>query len=139
MTVDTVVRMDQQDLATAKYVALTTYKRDGSTVSNPMWLIGADGTYEMMTEDNSFKVTRIRNNPAVTLQVSDAKGNPAEGSTVYSGIATLLTGVESTMVVDQVKAKYGIAAKLISVVGKITGFLKRRPSGEKIGIRISVD
>ncbi|HJN91174.1 MAG TPA: hypothetical protein QGF05_00435 [Dehalococcoidia bacterium] len=45
--------MDTAELDDAKYISLTTYKRDGSGVATPMWLVGADGMYQVITEAES--------------------------------------------------------------------------------------
>ena len=130
--------MDQQDLATAKYVALTTHKRNGDAVSTPMWIVGYDGVYEMMTADSSWKVTRIRNNPQVALQVSDMKGQVEAGSVAHTGTATILAGDEATPIIERVRDKYGLAAKIMSVQRTVVRFLSREPSAETVGIRITI-
>jgi hypothetical protein len=33
------------DLYSARYIALTTFKKDGTPVATPVWIAGANGTY----------------------------------------------------------------------------------------------
>jgi uncharacterized protein len=46
-----------------KYLSLTSYKRDGSGVSTPVWFVIDDRRLLVMTDPQSFKVKRIRRNP----------------------------------------------------------------------------
>jgi uncharacterized protein len=57
-----------------KYLALTSFKRDGTGVSTPVWFVLDDGQLLVMTASRSFKVKRIRRNPAVTVAPCTASG-----------------------------------------------------------------
>ena len=74
-------------LADERFVALTTFKRNGEGVSTPMW-IGRDGAdLFVWTPADSWKVKRVRNNPRVLLapsnrfgKVRDEVSPPVEGT-----------------------------------------------------------
>ncbi|NUP25633.1 MAG: PPOX class F420-dependent oxidoreductase, partial [Nocardia sp.] len=66
--------MSWDQLAQAKYVSLTTYKKDGTPVGTPVWVAPDGDLLLVWTNPDSWKVKRIRRNPDVTLPVSDNRG-----------------------------------------------------------------
>ena len=48
--------MDIDALARAKYLSLTTFKRDGSAVATPVWLVREDDALLVITQGSSAKV-----------------------------------------------------------------------------------
>ena len=56
-----------QERFPGKYLSLTSYKRDGTGVSTPVWFVIDDGRLLVMTDPESFKAKRIRRNPDVTI------------------------------------------------------------------------
>ena len=78
MSTQTIERPATRDDATAqftgKYLSLTSFKRDGTGVATPVWFV-ADGERLLVTTDaDSFKVKRIRRNPAVSVAPCSASG-----------------------------------------------------------------
>ena len=59
-----------------KYLSLTTYRRDGSPVSTPLWFVEADGRLFATTGADSYKARRLRRNPAALVAPCDARGRP---------------------------------------------------------------
>jgi uncharacterized protein len=57
-----------------KYLSLTSFKRDGSGVATPVWFVIDDGRLLVKTDAESFKVKRIRGDPAVTIAPCTASG-----------------------------------------------------------------
>jgi PPOX class probable F420-dependent enzyme len=57
-----------------KYVSLTTFRRDGTAVSTPVWFIPENGSLLVETDGNSYKVKRIRRNDNVTVASCNATG-----------------------------------------------------------------
>ena len=57
-----------------KYLSLTSYKRDGTGVSTPVWFVIDEGRLLVMTDPQSLKVKRIRRNPNVTIAPCTATG-----------------------------------------------------------------
>ena len=126
-------------IADEKYVALTTYKRDGEAKSLPVWITDlGDGTMGFTTASSSYKVKRLRNDNRVLLQPSDSRGNVVEGSEPVSGTAEVVQGAEFTRVRDRIKAKYGVQFTLISAIGNLAR-LFRRGSGTDTAIVITLD
>jgi PPOX class probable F420-dependent enzyme len=57
-----------------KYLSLTTYRRDGSPVSNPVWFVEEDGRLLVTTAADSYKARRLRRNPAAMVAPCTATG-----------------------------------------------------------------
>ena len=96
------------ELDEARYVALTTFTRDGTPKPTPVWITGSDGTYLFTTSADTWKVKRLGNDPRVEVRVCDARGRVEPGATAYRGNAVVLSDDAS---VDQamraVSDKYG--------------------------------
>ena len=57
-----------------KYLSVTSYKADGTGVATPVWFVEQDGTLLIETDSASFKVRRIRTNPAVSVAPCSSRG-----------------------------------------------------------------
>jgi uncharacterized protein len=57
-----------------KYIALTTFRRNGTGVATPVWFGEDDGKLYVMTRGDMGKVKRIRNNPQVKLAPCTIRG-----------------------------------------------------------------
>ena len=57
--------MDAATLAREKQISLTTFKRDGTPVSTPVWTVSDDGRRLLVwSAADTWKVKRIRRGPA---------------------------------------------------------------------------
>jgi PPOX class probable F420-dependent enzyme len=62
-------------LADARYISLTTFKRDGSPVSTPVWVVSDDGRRLLVwTGAKTWKVRRILRDPRVLVARSTVRG-----------------------------------------------------------------
>ena len=59
-----------------KYLSLTTYRRDGTPVSTPVWFVEEDGRLFVTTAADSYKAKRLRRNPAAMVAPCTARGLP---------------------------------------------------------------
>ena len=57
-----------------KYLSITSFRRDGSGVSTPVWFATGGDRLLVMTDLRSGKVKRIRRNPYVTIAPCSARG-----------------------------------------------------------------
>jgi PPOX class probable F420-dependent enzyme len=57
-----------------KYLGLTTFKRDGTGVTTPVWFVSEGGRLLIETDADSYKVKRIRREPKVTVGMCSARG-----------------------------------------------------------------
>jgi PPOX class probable F420-dependent enzyme len=77
-------------LAEARYVLLTTFRRNGTAVPTPVCSAVADGVIYSSTASGAGKVKRIRHTPQVTVAACDVRGR-VTGPT-YRANAELLSG-----------------------------------------------
>lgn len=122
-----------------KYVLLTTFRKDGTAVAVPVWIVRMpDGTGGFTTEADTGKVKRIRNNPSVTLQPCGMRGKVRPGSAVVSATAEVLVGPDHDPVLAAVQRKYRVGVTWLGVV-EVFRKLLRRPKKEECAIRLRFD
>ncbi len=66
------------DVAKSKYVLLTTFTKDGRPKPTAIWAAPDGDRLLVITEEDAWKVKRIRNTPRVTLAMCDMRGKPEE-------------------------------------------------------------
>ncbi|MGA9276215.1 PPOX class F420-dependent oxidoreductase [Ilumatobacter sp.] len=126
-------------IADEKYVALTTYKKDGTTKTLPVWIADfGGGQVGFTTASSSFKVKRIVNDSRVILQPSDMKGVVTDGSEPVTGTAQVVTGAAFEPYRDAVKKKYGIQYGAMNVLGKFMSLIGKG-SGTDAAVVITLD
>ena len=107
------------DLDSAKYASFTTYRKNGTAVSTPVWLVPFDGGYAFTTDPTSAKVKRVRNDARASLTVCDVRGRVKEGAVVHNGAAVVLSAGDITRVTDAIKKKYRIGFALLGVMSLV--------------------
>ncbi|MFD9306537.1 PPOX class F420-dependent oxidoreductase [Streptomyces sp. NPDC060048] len=98
--------MTVQELGRARYVSLTTFRKDGTPVATPVWAAADAGELFVWTRSDSWKVKRIRNNGRVEVAACDVRGNVAEGAVAFEGEARLLDEVGLKRVRKLMSRKY---------------------------------
>ena len=100
-----------------KYVASTTYRKSGTPVATPTWIVALDaGRVGFWTSSASGKYKRLRNSPRITLQPSDSRGRLKFGTTPLEGTVQLVTsGPDFDAVQSKVRAKYGVMVGISKV------------------------
>jgi len=127
------------DLDRARYVSLTTYKRDGSPVSTPVWITGSGGSYVVTTGDKAWKTRRLRNNPSVQVQVCDMRGRVKPGAAVFTGTGEVKTAAESLAAAERaIAAKYGWQFKATKVVDGLRSRIGRGPKQEVVAVELTL-
>jgi PPOX class probable F420-dependent enzyme len=97
------------DLADARYISLTTRKRDGSLVSTPVWVVTDDGKRLLVwSYASTWKVKRIRHDPRVLVAQSSFRGK--EKGLRYEGRARIVDDVD---VQQLIRRKYGWQKRLL--------------------------
>lgn len=100
-----------ESLASAKYLALTTYRRDGTEVATPVWLVRQGEALHVITRADSGKVKRIRNNPSVLVGPCDGRGR-LKGEQVPA-IATLLDPQQTKATAEFISRRYGLLGRIL--------------------------
>jgi hypothetical protein len=114
-------------LSDGKYIRFTTFKKDGTAVSTPTWVVALDGgKIGFYTSSTSGKAKRLQHDQKVIVQPSDARGRAKPGSSPLDGTAVVVEGPERDAIYDKVVAKYGFMTKLTRLLAKVGGFVKRK-------------
>jgi uncharacterized protein len=126
------------DLDRARYISLTTFKRDGTPVATPVWVTGAHGRYALTTGEGAWKTKRLLRNPAVEVRVCDARGRVKPDAIVHTGTGEISASSADIAAADRaLAAKYGwqFRASRIVVV-----FRRRRREGPKgpVAVHLSI-
>ncbi len=120
-----------QHLGDGQYVLVTTYRRNGTPVPTPVWVVRDGAALGVWTPTKSGKIKRIRRNPVVTVAPCTFRGE-ALGDAV-PGRAELLDQVGTGRVRRLLQAKYGLIARLT-----VLGSLMRRGRDGTIGVQITL-
>ena len=99
-------------LAAAKYLSLGTYRKDGSLVRTPVWVVRDGDRLLVTTQGTSGKVRRIRANPAVVLAPCDARGR-LRGDEV-PGMAELQDAAATARATGLIRRRYGLLGWLLT-------------------------
>lgn len=112
---------------------LTTFRRDGTPVSTPVWVTPYDGdSVAFWTSSGSGKAKRLAHTSRVTVQPCDARGRVKAGTSPIDATANVVQGEELARIQDRVKAKYGVQTKVTKALAVVGGRLKgnRIPYGD---------
>lgn len=101
------------DIDSAQYVSFVSRKKDGTAVPLPVWIAPFEDGYTFTTDEDSWKVKRVRRNPAVTIQACSMRGRVHDGAPVHAGTAEVLLGERALAARAAVKSKYPIAYALL--------------------------
>ncbi len=120
------------DLASEKYVSLTTFRSNGKPVATPVWIASiSEGRFAFTTDPASGKVKRVRNNPAVELRPCTMRGKVAPDAPMLTATAHVATeSADYRPVVDALKKKYGLQVTLIEWGGRVKQLVKRNPNSD---------
>jgi PPOX class probable F420-dependent enzyme len=116
-------------LGAGKYLLVTSYRKNGTPVATPVWVVRDGDTLGVWTPADSWKVKRIRARGDVLVGPCDLRGNPT-GDQVP---ATAEIGDAATT------ARYrGLIARKYGIVGRLTllGSRLRRGLDGTLGIRV---
>jgi len=117
--------MNVNDIAERQYLSLRTFRRDGSAVDTAVWAAGLERAIVVFTDGTSWKVKRIRRNPACAVAVCDAFGNVSGDWT--SGEARIVDdAAREEAAYASLRAKYGVRMKVADVGSWIAGRIGRR-------------
>jgi uncharacterized protein len=120
-------------LADARYIRLTTYKRDGTAVATPVWVVSDDGNRLLVwTGSDTWKAKRLRRDPRVLVAASDARGTP-KGEPI-AGTARFVD--EGELVLRLLRRKYGWQKRGLDAFNGLTRRLQRRPRAPSAYIEI---
>jgi len=91
-------------VAGARCLALTTFKRDGTAVTTPIWFNVMHGKLVVTTPATAWKVKRVANNPRVTFATCSQRGKVT--GPVFTGTARVLPRAELGPVIAAKRRRY---------------------------------
>jgi PPOX class probable F420-dependent enzyme len=83
------------EIAASKQISLTTYRKDGTPVSTPVWQVTEGDILTTVSSADAWKVKRIRNNPHVEVTPCDIRGRIQPDARAVQGTARLLQSSET--------------------------------------------
>jgi uncharacterized protein len=117
------------EVSKARYILLTTFTKDGRPKPTAVGAAPDGDRLLVHTEEDSWKVKRIRNTPRVTVAVCDMRGRP-KGEPVEA-VAKVLDKAEAADVQRAITKRYGPIGRLFDVYLKLRGVDKK-----SVGIEI---
>ncbi|MFE0462120.1 PPOX class F420-dependent oxidoreductase [Kitasatospora sp. NPDC058965] len=115
-------------LGAGKYLLVTSYKKDGTPVPTPVWVVRDGDSLGVWTVADSWKVKRIRRRPEVLVGPCDLRGNPTGGSVPAHAELVDAAGYRTLLA-----RKYGLVGRLT-----LLGSRLRRGTDGTVGIRITL-
>lgn len=112
-------------LAAGKYMALTTFRRDGTPVATPVWLVRDRETLLVITGAESGKARRLRADSRALVAPCDMRGTPAGEAVPATG--ELLDPEDTAHTASAITRRYGLLGRL---------FMWRSRHSERVGIRV---
>jgi uncharacterized protein len=125
-----------EELAAQRYISLTTFRRDGSAASTPVWVVSDDGKRLLIwTGAATWKVKRIRRDPRVQVAASDYRGREL-GPRVDAHARVLEAGAE-TIVVPLLRRKYGWQRRGLELQGWLARLITRKPASASVYLELT--
>ncbi|GGN63501.1 PPOX class F420-dependent oxidoreductase [Streptomyces albiflavescens] len=126
--------MDEASLDTlgsGKYLLITSYRKNGTGVATPVWVIRDGTALGAWTAADTWKVKRIRNRADVLVGPCDMRGKPTGDQ--IPATAEIVDAAATARYRQLIARKYGL-------IGRLTLFGSRLRRGERgtVGIRITV-
>jgi len=128
--------MFSAQFAPARFLNLTTFRRDGRAVSTPVWFAIEGDHLVIWTAARSGKAKRLRHTNRVTVAPCDVRGR-VTGPTVEAS-ACLLPASDGPRIERLLNQRYGLTKRLYgAAMGLWQRFIVRRPPGLAAYIEIS--
>ncbi|MFJ9896375.1 PPOX class F420-dependent oxidoreductase [Streptomyces sp. NPDC091280] len=118
-------------LGAGQYLLITTYRKNGSPVPTPVWVVRDGDTLGVWTVADSWKVKRIRARGDVLVGPCDLRGNPTGGS--VPATAELTDAETAARYRALIKRKYGLTGRLT-----LLGSRLRRGLDGTVGVRVTL-
>ncbi|TVZ95191.1 PPOX class F420-dependent oxidoreductase [Streptomyces sp. BK340] len=116
-------------LGSGKYLLVTSYRKNGTPVATPVWVVRDGDTLGVRTPADSWKVKRIRARGDILIGPCDLRGNPT-GDQVPA-TADIADAATSARYRSLIARKYGILGRLMILDSKL-----RRGGDRTLGIRV---
>ncbi|MGW0883522.1 PPOX class F420-dependent oxidoreductase [Streptomyces sp. NPDC002671] len=122
-------RLDR--LGAGKYLLVTSYRKDGTPVATPVWVVRDGDTLGVWTAADTWKVKRIRRRADILAGPCDLRGNPTGEQ--LPGTAEIVDAATTARYRTLIARKYGIVGRLT-----LLGSRLRRGLDGTVGIRVTL-
>ncbi|MET9777278.1 PPOX class F420-dependent oxidoreductase [Streptomyces sp. NPDC006367] len=119
-------------LGAGKYLLVTSYRKDGTPVPTPVWVVRDGDTLGVWTAADSWKVKRVRRRADVLVGPCDLRGNPTGGQ--VPATAEIVDPATAGRYRALIARKYGVVGRLT-----LLGSRLRRGLDGTVGMRITLD
>jgi uncharacterized protein len=109
------------DIAGSEYILLTTFTKDGRPKPTPIWAAPDGDGLIVITQEQSWKVKRVRNTPRVTIAKCNMRGKPE--SEAVEAVAAISKS-RTREAYDAIGERYGILGKTFNFFSKARGGMK---------------
>ncbi|MFJ7147353.1 PPOX class F420-dependent oxidoreductase [Streptomyces sp. NPDC100445] len=122
-------RLDR--LGSGKYLLMTSYRKNGTPVATPVWVVRDGDTLGVWTAADSGKVKRIRRRSDILAGPCDVRGNPTGDQLPATA------EIADPQATDRYR---GLIARKYGVLGRLTllGSRLRRGRDGTVGIRVTL-
>lgn len=120
------------DLGKETYVSLTTFRKDGTAVSTPVWVVGDDGRLLVWSAASTWKVRRIRRDPHV--RVAPCSGSGKVRGAAVEAEARIIPDV--SLVQKLLARKYRVGYPLVHGFNALVRWVRRQPRAVSVTIEI---
>jgi PPOX class probable F420-dependent enzyme len=101
-------------LAHERYISLTTFKRDGTPVSTPVWVVSDDGKRLLVwSGERTWKVRRLRRDPQVLVAPATFRGTERGARIAAQARVVPDPGIDALL-----RHKYGWQKRLLDHVNR---------------------
>lgn len=118
-------------LAAGNYLLITSYRKNGTSVATPVWVVRDGDALGAWSAADAWKVKRIRNRADVLVGPCDVRGNPTGDS--VPATAVILDQAATDAYRRLLARKYGVMGRLV-----LFGSRLRRGKTGTVGIRITL-
>ncbi|MER6675344.1 PPOX class F420-dependent oxidoreductase [Streptomyces sp. NPDC000983] len=118
-------------LGSGQYLLITSYRKNGTAVPTPVWVVRDGDALGVWTVADSWKVKRIRARADVLVGPCDLRGRPTGDS--VPATAEITDAATVARYRKLIARKYGIVGRLTLLGSRI-----RRRSAGTVGIRVTL-
>ncbi|MBT3167447.1 PPOX class F420-dependent oxidoreductase [Streptomyces sp. Vc74B-19] len=118
-------------LGAGKYLLLTSFRKNGTPVATPVWVVRDGDALGVWTATDSWKVKRVRARGDVLVGPCDVRGNPT-GDQVPA-TAEVCDADTTARYRELIARKYGLMGRLT-----LLGSRLRRGASGTVGIRVTL-
>jgi len=111
-----------REIAAHRYMAITTFRRNGEAVVTPVWVADlGDETVGFTTAASSGKVRRLAHTADVVVSPCSMRGVVTCGAPQWHGTATVVTGADHARVRAAIARRYRPQLLIIDLVARLRG------------------